>query len=146
MSDVDHHALMEKFESVFSSQDWARLGEIIAEDAVWEYPQSGEVFRGLANIRGQLENYPDLEAGSTKLQEVLGGTEYALTSNYTVVAVQGSGDRGTSVVRAHYPDGSYWLVVNLYEVRDGKMVRARAFFAPEFEPPEWRAPFREPHG
>ena len=75
MSDVDHHALMEKFESVFSSQDWARLGEIIAEDAVWEYPQSGEVFRGLANIRGQLENYPDLEAGSTKLQEVLGGTE-----------------------------------------------------------------------
>jgi len=29
------------------------------------------------------------------------------------------------------------------ELRDGKVAHSRSFFAPEFEPPDWRAPFRE---
>jgi hypothetical protein len=33
--------------------------------------------------------------------------------------------------------------VNIYELRDGKLARSRAFFAPEFDAPDWRAPFRE---
>jgi ketosteroid isomerase-like protein len=143
VTDVDHQQLMKDFASMFNTNDWARLGEFVAEDAVFEYPQSGERFRGLANIRGQLENYPDLEPGSSELQEVIGGTTYALTPMYTLVAVDGSGDRGTSIIRVRYPDGSRWWVVNLYEVRDGKIARSRAFFAPEFEPPDWRRPFHD---
>ena len=143
MSDVDHRKLMEGFAGMFLSNDWERLGEYVAEDAVFEYPQSGERFRGLANIRGQFESYPGLEAGSTQLEEVIGGSTYALTPMYTVVAVDGSGDRGTSIVRVRYADGSRWWAVNLYEVRNGKIARSRTFFAPEFEPPDWRRPFHD---
>jgi len=134
---------MEGFTSVMRTHEWARLGDYVTNDAIWEFPQSGERFHGLANIRGQFENYPDLEPESSELQEVIGGTDYALTPNYTLVTVQGSGDRGAAMVRARYPDGSRWWAVNLYEVRDGKIARSRSFFAPELEPPDWRAPFRE---
>lgn len=134
---------MTGFASLFGTHEWDRLGEYVAEDAVWEYPQSGERFRGLTNIRGQLENYPDLEPGTSQLAEIIGGETYALTPMYTVVAVEGSGDRGTALIRARYPDGSRWWVVNLYEVRNGRIARSRSFFAPEFEAPEWRRPFAD---
>lgn len=143
MSDVDHRELLKGFSRVLSTHEWDRLGDYVTDDVIWEFPQSGERFRGLANLRGQYENYPELEPGSTELQEVIGGTDYALTPNYTLVAVHGSGDRGTALIRARYPDGSRWWVVNLYEVRDGKIARSRSFFAPELDPPDWRAPFRE---
>jgi ketosteroid isomerase-like protein len=134
---------MESFAGMFRTNDWKRLGEFVAEDAVFEYPQSGERFRGLANIRGQFENYPGLEENSTQLQEVIGGARYALTTMYTVVEVDGSGDHGTSLVRVRYADGSRWWAVNVYEVRDGKIASSRTFFAPEFEPPDWRKPFHD---
>jgi hypothetical protein len=62
---------------------------------------------------------------------------------YTVVEVDGSGDHGTSLVRVRYADGSRWWAVNVYEVRDGKIASSRTFFAPEFEPPDWRKPFHD---
>jgi ketosteroid isomerase-like protein len=143
VNDGDHRDLMNAFAGMFLTNDWTRLAEFVADDAIWEYPQSGERFRGLANIRAQFENYPGLEPGSTQLQEVIGGATYALTPMYTVVSVDGSGDRGTALIRVRYPDGSRWWAVNLYEVREGKIVRSRAFFAPEFEPPDWRRPFHD---
>ena len=143
MTDVDHRQLFTEFARVVNDQDWRRLADYLHPDAVVEYPQSGERFRGVANIRAQFENYPDLEPGSTELDEVIGGTTYALTPMYTVIAVEGSGSRGTAVIRVRYPDGSRWWALNLYEIRDGLLGRQRTFFAPEFEAPEWRAPFRE---
>jgi ketosteroid isomerase-like protein len=143
MTDTDHQQLFGDFSTVLSSQQWDRLGDFVQDDATIEYPQSRERFRGLANIRAQFENYPDLGPGSSQLQEVIGGTTYALTPTYAVIGIQGSGDRGTAIIRVQYPDGSWWWVVNVYELRDGRIARFRAFFAPDFDAPDWRAPFRE---
>jgi len=143
MTDTDHQQLFGDFSTVLSSQQWDRLGDFVQDDATIEYPQSRERFRGLANIRAQFENYPDLGPGSSELQEVIGGTTYALTPTYTVIGIQGTGDRGTAIIRVQYPDGSWWWVVNVYELRDGRIARFRAFFAPDFDAPDWRAPFRE---
>lgn len=143
MTDVDHRQLLSEFARVVNDHDWPRLADYLHPDAVVEYPQSGERFRGVANIRAQFENYPGLEPGSTELDEVIGGTVYALTPTYTVITVDGSGSRGTAVIRVRYPDGSRWWALNLYEIRDGLLGRQRTFFAPEFEAPDWRAPFRE---
>jgi hypothetical protein len=144
MTGIDHRQLFQRFQEVIDQQLWDRLPELFQADAVIEYPQSGERFRGLANIRGQFENYPDLGPGNSELEDVIGGTTYVLTPSYTVVGVEGSGDRGIAMLRVHYPDGSLWWVLNLYELRDGRIGRARAFFAPEFEAPDWRRPFQEP--
>jgi len=143
VTDVDHRQLLSEFARVVNDHDWPRLADYLHPDAVVEYPQSGERFRGVANIRAQFENYPGLEPGSTELDEVIGGTVYALTPTYTVITVDGSGSRGTAVIRVRYPDGSRWWALNLYEIRDGLLGRQRTFFAPEFEAPDWRAPFRE---
>jgi hypothetical protein len=35
-----------------------------------------------------------------------------------------------------------WWALNLYVLREGRIVRSRSFFAPDFDAPDWRAPFR----
>ena len=142
MADVDHEELMRGWARVVRDHDWDALSDYVHSDMVLEYPQSGERFMGIDNIRAQFENYPGLEPGTTELQEVIGGTTYAMTPMYTVIAVEGSGNRGTSVVRIRYPDQSMWFAVNLYELRDGKIAYSRTYFAPDFEAPDWRAPYR----
>lgn len=129
--------------SAIRGHDWDRLDEVFHADAVLEYPQSGERFRGIANIRAQYENYPDLAPDSSELREIIGGTRYALSPSYTVIGIDGSGDQGTAVIRVRYPDGTWWWAVNLYELRDGLISRSRTYFAQDFEAPEWRAPYRE---
>jgi ketosteroid isomerase-like protein len=142
MTEPEHVQIMRGFSQVISTHDWDRLGEFVNDDAVFEYPQSGERFEGLSNVRGQFENYPDLGPGTSELSEIVGDTAYALTPSYTLIAVDGSGGRGTAVVRVRYPDGSLWWALTVYELRDGRIGRLRTFFAPDFEPPDWRAPFR----
>lgn len=128
---------------IISNHQWNRLPEVLHEDAVFEYPQSGEVFRGVANIRAQFENYPDLDPGTSQLAEVIGEDTYALTTSYTVIRVEGAGLQGTAVIRVRYPDGSYWWTINLFELRGGRISRLRSYFAPDFPAPDWRAPYRD---
>jgi ketosteroid isomerase-like protein len=143
VTEVDARAVMSGFADCLNRQDWAGLATYVHADVVWEYPQSGERFHGLANVRGQFENYPGLEPGNTSLEEIVGGTQYALTQMYTVVPVEGSGDRGVAINRAGYPDGSVWYAINIFELRDGLIARSRSYFAPLLDPPDWRAPYRE---
>lgn len=143
MTDPLHERLLTGWADLLGRHDWDALGDYLHPDVVFEFPQSGERFVGIANIRGQFENYPSLEPGSTRLEELIGGTTYALTPSYTVIAVDGTGDRGTAVMRVRYPDETMWWAINLYELRDGLIVRSRSYFAPDFDPPEWRAPFRD---
>lgn len=143
MTDPAHERALDGFADVLSRQDWDRLGDFVTDDATFEYPQSGERFHGMANIRAQFENYPGLEPGTTRLDSVIGGTTYALTPTYTVIGIEGSGDRGTAVFRIRYhPDDSWWAI-SLYELRDGRISHSRAFFAQDFEAPDWRAPYSE---
>ena len=148
MTDIDHQLLLRTFGDAVNRRDFDRFDEIFEADAVLEYPQSGERFRGIESIRGQFENYPEMDPqnSESELQEVIGGTTYVLTPSYTVVGVDGSGDRGVAIIRVRYPDNSTWFVINLYELRNGRIARSRAFFAPEFEAPEWRRPFQEGQG
>jgi ketosteroid isomerase-like protein len=143
MTDPVHERALGGFADVLSRQDWDRLGDFVADDATFEYPQSGERFRGLANIRAQFEQYPGLAPGTTRLDSVIGGTTYALTSTLTVIGIEGSGDRGTAFFRVRYSDDSWWWAISAYELRDGRISHSRGFFAPDFEAPDWRAPYSE---
>jgi hypothetical protein len=144
MSEGEHRRVLLGFADVVSTHEWDRLGDYVHADAVWEYPQSGERFRGLDNIRAQFANYPGLEPGTSELEDVIGEpATFALTPSYTIIGVDGSGDRGTSVVRVRYPDGSLWYAINVYRLQDGRIVHSRSFFAPDFDAPDWRAPYRE---
>src|SRR5919106_1401521 len=103
MTEPDHQQILQGWADVVLTHEWDRMADFVTDDALFEYPQSGERFRGLANIRATFENYPGLEPGSTMLEEVIGGTAYVLGPNYTLLTVDGSGDRGTTISRVRYP-------------------------------------------
>jgi hypothetical protein len=142
---VDHRALIERLADVMNRNEWDSLATVFARDAVLEFPQSGEVFRGVGNIRGQYENYPGgLAEGRIAVADLVPSEPaYALTPTYTLVTVEGSGNRGTAVFRSRYPDDSRWWTITLYEADGDRIARSQVFFALEFEAPEWREPFRE---
>jgi ketosteroid isomerase-like protein len=142
---IHHKALIERFADIMSRNEWDALSSVFTGDAVLEFPQSGEVFRGIRNIRGQYENYPGGLAESRTAAASIFAEEpaYALTPTYTVIAVEGTGKRGAATFRTQYPDGSKWWAVTHFETDGDRISHSQVFFAPEFEGPEWRAPFRE---
>lgn len=121
--------------------DFITLESLIHPDYVGEYPQSGERFRGFAAFRAQLENYPGgLPAArfDDPHTKILGDEErWAISPGYTVLPLSGP-EQYTTVTRAPYPDGSRWWVVSIITLRDEKVIHAETYFAPEFDPPEWR--------
>ena len=51
MTDGSHERVMRTLADVVTHHDWDRLGDAVTDDSVLEFPQSGEVFRGLANVQ-----------------------------------------------------------------------------------------------
>jgi hypothetical protein len=145
---IDHHALIAELADIMSRNNWDALSNVFTDDAVLAFPQSGEVFRGIRNIRAQYEQYPGgLKEGRIAASSVAPEEPtYLLTPRYLIVSVEGTGNRGAATFRTQYPDGSRWWVVQLYEIVGARIAHSRAFFAAEFEAPEWRAPFRESSG
>jgi hypothetical protein len=138
--------LFSRFVKAMNELDFEQLEKILHPDFEGEYPQSGERFRGFAAFRSQLEQYPGgLPTGSADPDSaLLIGDEdrWVITPGYTVLPLAGP-DRYTTVVKTKYPDGSLWYIVGIIELRDGLIYRTTSYFAPEFEPPEWRKDLTE---
>lgn len=96
---------------------------IYHEEAVLEFPQSGERFEGVENFREWRSQYP----AETKFEigEVRGGDDLWVTE-LTVTYDQGPKNFGVSV----------------HEFRDGKIARETIYVAEGFDPPDWRAQWR----
>ncbi len=127
-------------------RDYDAIDRLLTDDHVSEYPQSGEVIRGKRNFRAVLENYPGgLPKGGTDRAAslIIGSDEWAMTPTFTLVRLTGSGSLRTAIIRSRYPDGSTWRVINLMEIRDGRIAKATVYFAPMFEAPAWRAQWVE---
>jgi ketosteroid isomerase-like protein len=144
---VDHLALLERFVDAMNRHAYAALGELMTEDCVQEYPQSGEVIRGRANFRAILEHYPqglpERAIDRPSLRVAVSDELRVVAPLYKVIRVEGAGNHGTYAMRSRYPDGSTWWVVGLYQVRDGKIANATVFFAQDFDAPAWRIPYVE---
>ena len=143
---VDHRALIDRLADMMLRSDWSVLPAVFTADAVLQYPQSGEIFRGLDNIRGQFEDYPEQFDGEVSAVDLAAESPtYALSPTYTVIAAGGSGTTGTATLRARYPDDSMWWIVVVYDTDSQRIRRAKVYFAPDFEPAAWRAKYREPN-
>jgi hypothetical protein len=148
---IDHASVIGRVADVLNRRDLNGFEETVTDDYVEDYPQSGELIRGPRNARLVRENYPGREAGDVPVDVrtasiAASRPRWIRTPLFTLVQVEGSGKTGVATFRSLYPDGSWWWVVNIYELRGDRISRARMFFAPAFEPPDWRAPYREPLG
>lgn len=136
---------MRRLQEILQTGRVETLSDVIHDDCVTDYPQSGERLVGIENIAAVIANYP---GGGVKMEDdeqvVLGDEErYMMTPTFNVVKVQGTGDTLVSTTRSRYPDGTVWWVISVVHFRDGKIDRTQQYFAPEFEPPAWRAQWVE---
>jgi ketosteroid isomerase-like protein len=83
----------------FDRRDWAAAGQLLADDVVVEWPHSGELIRGRANVIGLNADYP----GQWRIQ---------------VLELIGEGDRVASEVRVSNGEESFWAA-SFFQVRDG---------------------------
>jgi hypothetical protein len=97
--------------------------EIYHRDAVLEFPQSGERFEGVANIRGFRDQYP----GKVRLR---------------TPTVMGDGDVWVAQTGVSYDDGPWQPAVALLEYDGDLVTRETIYVAAPFDAPPWRARWR----
>jgi hypothetical protein len=107
----------------YSGADVDRADEIYHDDAVLEFPQSGERFEGVAGFTEWRRQYP---------AEV----------RYRVRRITARDDLVVSEVSVSYEGGPEMLGVQLLEFRGDKVARERIYVMEGWEAPEWRAPWR----
>jgi len=120
----------------------ALMAEIADKDIVLDYPQSGERIRGRENNLAILENYPDLPDATVK--RVHGAEDkWVVTPSWTPLRITGSGDHYAVEGRLVYPNGEVWNFVDIFGLRNDKVVTVTEYFAAPFPPAEWRAKWVE---
>jgi hypothetical protein len=111
----------------FVGADVERAEELYHEDAVLEFPQSGERFEGRATFTEWRSQYP-VSADAMR---------------YRILRQTVREDFATTELTASYDAGENWMFgVQLAEFRDDKIIRERIYVAEGWEAPEWRATWR----
>jgi hypothetical protein len=109
---------------------WAQSGkdedlahEIYHDDAILEFPQSGERFEGVENFREWRRQYPaDLQFHLRRIthREDLVVTEYLIS----------------------YNSAPWMFTVSIMQFRDDRVAHERIYIMDPWEPADWRAPWR----
>jgi hypothetical protein len=97
--------------------------EIYHDDAVLEFPQSGERFEGVENFREWRRQYP------AKLA-------------FEIRQIRGRDDLWVAENSISYDSGPWNLTVSILEFRGDKVARESIYITQTWEPPDWRAPWR----
>ena len=97
--------------------------EIYHEDAVLEFPQSGERFVGVENFREWRSGYP-------------------ASTSFGFREIRGRDDLWVAEVTVRYDGGTQNFGVSIIELRGERIARESIYVAEGFEPPEWRARWR----
>ena len=97
---------------------------IYAADAILDYPQSGERFRGRSTIPAQRGGHP-------------------ADRHFTVLRIPGGGDLWMSECIITY-DGAPTYSVSIMEFSDGLVTHETQYFADPFQAPARRAALAEP--
>jgi hypothetical protein len=119
MDDQAARAALERHWAASDAGDFETEHDIYREDAVLEYPQSGERIRGRDAIRESRFLQPNRK-------------------RFTVRRITGSGDLWVSEFILTY-DGVPSFSVSIMEFRDDLVVRETQYFADRFDPAPSRA-------
>ena len=119
MDDRTVRAALERHWSASDANDFAAEHEIYREDAVLEYPKSGERIRGRRNLRESRFAQPNKK-------------------RFTVRRIIGGGDLWITEFVLTY-DGVPSYTVSIMEFRDGLVSHETQYFADGFDPAPSRA-------
>lgn len=128
-SSMDEHEIRQALDRHWAASDANDFDvehAIYREDAVLEYPQSGERIRGRHNIQASRVAQPNAK-------------------RFRVRRIVGTGDLWVTEFILAY-DGRPTHSVSVMEFLDGKVARETQYFADAFEPGPSRAAWVEPMG
>ena len=94
--------------------------DIYADDAICDYPQSGERILGRSNLQALRSHHPGRPSG------------------FNVRRMLGSGDLWVTEYSISY-QGQLAYTVSIMEFRNGKVVHETQYFADPFAAPAWRS-------
>jgi len=135
--------VVQQFVDALVARDLDAQAQVCAPDMVTDYPQSGERFRGWANIRAVAENYPGGLPKDVSGKVIGSEDKWVLGPSFNVLRIEGTGDVYTIIASATYPDGLTWQVMSLIELRNGKVAKTTELYAAPFDAPEWRSRWAE---
>src|ERR1700755_2492359 len=121
--DQEIRAALEQHWAASDANDFETEHRIYHEDAVLEYPQSGERTRGRRNIQGQRASQPNKK-------------------RFSIRRIIGSGDLWVTEFILTY-DGKPSYTVSIMEFRGDKVARETQYFADPFEASSARAQYVE---
>jgi ketosteroid isomerase-like protein len=124
MKERDTHATIERFWRAHELGDPDALAAELHDDVVVFWPQSGERILGKANLDAINRHMP-------------GGHPKG-----TLLNLRALGNIGILEMKLVY-DTDVVYVVELLELKDGKICRATEYFANPFEAPAWRSEWVE---
>jgi hypothetical protein len=124
MDDVKTRARIEEHWTASESGDSDTEHAIYAADAILDYPQSGERFRGRSKIEAQRGGHP-------------------AERHFRVLRIQGGGDLWVSEVVISY-DGAPTYSVSVMAFAGDSVAHETQYFADPFPAAAWRAPLAEP--
>jgi SnoaL-like domain len=119
MDDRSMRLALERHWQASDAGDFEAEHDIYREDAVLDYPQSGERIRGRRNIQQSRYVQPNRK-------------------RFTIRRITGSGDLWVSEFTLSYDDVPSYTV-SIMEFRDGLVVHETQYFAGGFEPSPTRA-------
>ena len=120
---MDEAAVRAMLERHFTSSDPVVSHEMYDDDAVLEFPQSGERFVGVENLREWRSSYP--ASTTVEFREI-----------------RGREDLWVAEISISYDGGPWNFGVSILEFRDQRIARESIYLAEGWEPPEWRAQWR----
>jgi hypothetical protein len=121
MRDQQIRAALDQHWAASDANDFETEHRIYREDAVLEYPQSGERIRGRRNIQITRSIQPNRK-------------------RFTVQRILGGGDLWITEFILAY-DGKPSYTVSIMEFRDLEVARETQYFADPFDPSPGRAPY-----
>jgi ketosteroid isomerase-like protein len=121
--DQEIRAALDQHWAASDANDFETEHLIYCEDAVLEYPQSGERMRGRSNIQKQRASQPSKK-------------------RFTVRRIIGNGDLWVTELVITY-DGKPSYTLSIMEFRDDKVARETQYFADPFVAPASRAQWVE---
>ena len=127
MPDSTNRETVERVIEALNTHDLELFHAQFHDDAVMEYPQSGERIVGAENRRAVYGAFPGLPKVTPRELRV-------------------SGDLVVAEADLDYGDGVAWQAVFVFELRDGKIARETAYWPQPFEAAEWRAQWVEQIG
>lgn len=122
MVSADYSNLLRRLIGVFNNRQFAEYAAAFHEDAVIEYPQSGERIEGRSNALAMFRAFVE-------------------PPTFDVWRVDSSGDMAVLHAIAYYPGSEPIYAVLEYQFDGALVVRETAYFGAPFTPADWRRPF-----